>query len=247
MTFNRNTRYTPQPITAHPFRHISIVVESQSSLADLEAKLEGESQSQRSVRLGIVSAVGLGLHQSRATKNQGPASEPEPLAVKPYATSDLIAQPESPRGCVTAGARLAPARGSGARGAGRIRAGAGGGEVRAGEGRGVRRRGGARRWGASRGRRAGFRAPELRSQLRVEGKQKTPTLPPVLSVHFSSCTSVDSTKVTIYHLISQAGWNRCNLSIYLPLCSLYPLCCFLGHQRSCMPEDVLQYPFILSD
>ena len=32
---------------------------------------------------------------------------------------------------------------------------------------------------------------------------------------FAFCTSVDNAKVTIHHLISQAGWNRCNLSIYL--------------------------------
>ena len=30
---------------------------------------------------------------------------------------------------------------------------------------------------------------------------------------FSFCTSVDNTKVTLYHLISQAGWHRCHLSI----------------------------------
>ena len=29
-----------------------------------------------------------------------------------------------------------------------------------------------------------------------------------LSLVFSCCTSMDSTRVTIYHLISQAGWNR---------------------------------------
>ena len=28
------------------------------------------------------------------------------------------------------------------------------------------------------------------------------------------CTSVDNTKVTIYHLISQAGWNWCNVGVH---------------------------------
>ena len=28
---------------------------------------------------------------------------------------------------------------------------------------------------------------------------------------FSFCTSLENTKVTIYHLINQAGWTRCNL------------------------------------
>ena len=32
---------------------------------------------------------------------------------------------------------------------------------------------------------------------------------------FPFCTSMDNTTVTIYHLISQAGWYSCNLSIYL--------------------------------
>ena len=80
---------------------------------------------------------------------------------------------------------------------------------------------------------------------------------------------VPNTRVTIYHLISQAGWNRCTLSIYLSIppqpglvrigsevvhaahfsCLVFvvnsfrgrlvPLCCFPGQPRACMPEDVL--------
>ena len=34
---------------------------------------------------------------------------------------------------------------------------------------------------------------------------------------YLSCTSMDNTKVLIYRLISQAGWNRCHLSIFLSI------------------------------
>ena len=42
---------------------------------------------------------------------------------------------------------------------------------------------------------------------------------------------MDSTKVTLYHLISQAGWNRCNLSIYSAQASFH-----LNSVREMLPE-----------
>ena len=40
--------------------------------------------------------------------------------------------------------------------------------------------------------------------------------------NFSFCTSIDKANVTVYHLISQAGWNSCNLSIYLSIYTHWP-------------------------
>ena len=51
---------------------------------------------------------------------------------------------------------------------------------------------------------------------------------------FPLCTSVDDTKVTIYHFISQAGWNRCHLFIYLSIylqCREHCMIAILGPTR----------------
>ena len=53
-----------------------------------------------------------------------------------------------------------------------------------------------------------------RGEGRIGGDTATTCLVRSFAI-FSVCTSMDNTKVTIYHLISQAGWTRCNLSIYL--------------------------------
>ena len=58
----------------------------------------------------------------------------------------------------------------------------------------------------------------------------------------SLCTSVDNTEVTIdHHLINQAGWDRCNLSIYLLLSLSISICQQKNCSNWCMSANVHTY------
>ena len=53
------------------------------------------------------------------------------------------------------------------------------------------------------------------------------------NTHSLSLSTVDNTNVTMYHhLISQAGWNRCNLSIYLS-CACFTCRTHLPRAHTC--------------